>query len=315
MKKKFKVAFIGAGYMAEEHIRAYKSIDEFDCVGIYSRNRNRALNLSNKYFLPSVFDSISSLYENTKADIVLICVNELSTFKVTLEAIKYSWVCLIEKPVGINFEEQNSILKQAIIFNAKAYIALNRRHYSSTRQVINALKDSTDQRIVTVFDQENPSSALETGTPEVVCNNWMYANSVHLIDYFNIFCRGSLLNIENIVKLKKDSDFFMLSKLIFSSGDIGVYNAVWDSPGPWSVTINTKNVRWEMRPLEAVSYLELNTRKSVSLSIDQNDIDFKPGLRFQALESLKLLNGEENSLPTILEGFKASEIIKKIYDI
>jgi hypothetical protein len=314
MKKNFKVAFIGAGYMAEEHIKAYKSIEKFDCVAIFSRNKTKALNLSVKYSIPNVFDSISSLYENTHADIVLICVNELSTFNVLLEAFKYSWVCLIEKPVGINFEQQKSILVQASNFNAKAYIALNRRHYSSTRYVVNALEDKIDQRIVTIFDQENPTQALKSGRPELVCKNWMFANSVHLIDYFNIFCRGKLLNIENILKREKEIDFFMLSKLTFSSGDIGIYNAIWDSPGPWSVTINTKNIRWEMRPLETVTYLDFNSRQSVSLSIDQYDIDFKPGLKYQALESLKLLNGEENNLPSIFEGFKATEIINQIYN-
>ena len=37
-----KVAFIGAGYMAEEHMRAFASLSDVTIAGIHSRTRERA---------------------------------------------------------------------------------------------------------------------------------------------------------------------------------------------------------------------------------------------------------------------------------
>ena len=48
----FKVAFIGAGYMAEEHLKAFSAQPEFEITGIYSRSILKAEKLAEKYTLP-----------------------------------------------------------------------------------------------------------------------------------------------------------------------------------------------------------------------------------------------------------------------
>ena len=47
----------------------------------------------------------------------------------------------------------------------------------------------------------------------------MYANSVHLIDYMDVFCREKLKQIITI-KSHKNNPSIVTSKLKFSSGDI-----------------------------------------------------------------------------------------------
>jgi predicted dehydrogenase len=311
----FKIAIIGAGYMSKEHIKAFKSIDDFDITGIYSRTRSKAELISVDFNIKYVCDSIDELYMKTKADLVIISVPELSTKDVCELAFKFPWICLIEKPVGYNLSNAMEILNLAEKNKTKAYAALNRRHYSSTRSLQEDLKTNNEIRVVNVFDQENPQVSLEGGTPKLVVDNWMYANSIHIIDYFSLFCRGSLVNVKNIEKWTPAKPCFVLSKLEYSSGDIGIYEAIWEGPGPWAVTVSTPSKRWELRPLEELRTQEYKSRKTFLQVIHEWDTDFKPGLRLQAEEALKALNGESHQLPTIKDALITMELIKKIYEI
>jgi predicted dehydrogenase len=312
---KIKVAFIGAGFMTAEHLKAFSDIEGVKLAGIYSRTRSRSEALAIEFGIGRVCDSIEELYNSTQAHLLVISVPELFTREIVLKAFEFPWVCLIEKPVGYNLEEAEFIFETAKQMKAQAYVALNRRHYSSTRAVVEALTKSEGQRLVHVYDQENPLVALEGGTPQLVVDNWMYANSIHVLDYFNLFCRGNIESIEKISNWKPNSQCFVLSKLNFSSGDIGFYEAIWEGPGPWGVTITTPLRRWELRPLEQASFQDYKSRKLENIEIHPWDFRFKPGLRMQAEEALKIVRGEQSHLPTLEEGLNTMKLIKNIYGI
>jgi predicted dehydrogenase len=308
-----KIAIIGAGYMAREHLKVYNDIPNTEIIGIYSRTKKKAIDLSLLYSIKFVADSISELYSLSKADLVIIAVTELEVRKVCEEAFKFSWMLLIEKPIGLNLAEASYLCDLAKRNSLSVFVALNRRHYSSTRIALKELRENPEKRVVQIFDQEYPSIALQNGSSTLVTENWMYANSIHLIDYFNLFCRGELLSVENICTWEQNKFSFVLSKLKYSSGDIGVYNAIWEGPSPWIVSINTKSVRVELKPLEQVSIQNFGERKSTVIPVDDCDLKFKPGLRRQAEETIAALNGEVYFLPSIADGLSTMKIINKIY--
>ena len=311
--KKNNIAIVGAGYMADEHIKAFSDIPEVSIVGIYSRTQERSDNLAKKYGIAKVYDSIRSLYEGTQADLVVIAVPELSVNTVCKEAFKYPWQALIEKPVGYNLQDAEDIAASADKAGRKAYVALNRRHYSSTRAVLTEIEDLAGQRLVQVLDQENPVAALEAGQPQLVVDNWMYANSIHIIDYLCVFCRGEVTSVDHVIKWDPQEPRFVMTKVNYSSGDIGVYQAIWNGPGPWAVTVSTQAKRWEMRPLEQAASQIYKSRKSEPLPVHEWDTKFKPGLRKQAEETIKALRGEKHTLPTLADGIKTMQLVSKIY--
>jgi len=314
MEKSIKVAVVGAGFMADEHIKAFVDIPEITVLGIHSRTRSRAETLAQKHRIAQVYDSIDSLYSGTQADLVIIAVPELSVNTVCKEAFRYSWLALIEKPVGYNLQDAEDISSAARKAGRKAYVALNRRHFSSTRAVLHELEGVEGQRLVQVFDQENPKVALERGQPHQVVENWMYANSIHIIDYLRVFCRGEVMGVEHVIKWDPKEPCFVMSKVRYSSGDIGIYQAVWNSPGPWAVTVTTQAKRWEMRPLEKAASQLYKSRKSDSLPTHEWDMKFKPGLRLQAEETIKALRGEANNLPTLADGIETMKLVCRIYE-
>jgi len=309
-----KIVIIGAGYMATEHIKVYKHLNNVEIVGIYSRTKKKAVDLSLNYSINVVADSISELYSLTKADLVIIAISELEVCKVCEEAFKFPWMLLVEKPIGLNLFEASYLCDLALKYKSNVFVALNRRHYSSTRAAIKALNDNSENRVVQVFDQEYPSIAVRNGTSKNVTENWMYANSIHLVDYFNLFCRGELIGVENVCRWEQNKFSFVLSKLIYSSGDIGIYNAIWEGPSPWIVSINTQSIRVELKPLEQISVQNFGERISTVIPVEEWDIVFKPGLRRQAEETVAALLGEKYNLPSIVDGLNSMKIINKIYE-
>ena len=53
-----KIAIIGSGYMAEEHIKVVQAISNCKVAGIMSRNSETASNLAAKYSIPIVTSKI-----------------------------------------------------------------------------------------------------------------------------------------------------------------------------------------------------------------------------------------------------------------
>lgn len=311
----FKVAIIGAGYMAKEHIRAFKNIPDVEVLGISSRTRNKAEELAKEFDIKIVADSIAELYTQTKADLVVISVPVLKTKEIVLEALEYPWLQLIEKPVGCSVQEGEEILSAFNEKTQKGFAAFNRRFYSSTQTVIKDQVTSNASRFITVLDQEDPWVKTQEPKPQQLIDCWMYANSIHLIDYFCFLGRGKIISVVPVVKWNPTNPFIVTAQINFESGDTGLYQAVWGAPGPWAVTVTTKEKRWELRPLEQANCQIYGSRSLKTIPIEQVDIDFKAGLRAQAEEAVKAVRGLPNSLVTLEDSLVTMKLVRSIYGV
>lgn len=312
MSSLVKIAFIGAGNMAKEHMRAFADIPSVVLAGIVSRSTEKVDVLCGLYPSLKAYQTIDELYTETLADIVVVAVPELAMKNICQQVFRYKWLCLLEKPVGYNLSEAEEIADFASANNTKTFVALNRRHYYSTQQVLKQLDDSSP-RIIQVLDQESPKAMLQAGKDPLLVKNWMFANSIHLIDYFTFLGRGAITKVDNIVPWEPENPFFVSAKISYSSGDIGIYNAVWDAPGPWSVTITTRNASFEIRPLETLSVQLKGSRNKEVMESSNWDKDFKPGLRSQAAQLLAAFQGDKYELPTIYDALESMKLVNAIY--
>lgn len=314
MGLRYKIAIIGAGYTAKEHIKAFQDIECVDVVGIYTRTKEKANLLSKEFNIPVVADSIENLYKLTKADLVVVTVNETSMKDVALECVRYPWVLFLEKPPGLNLIEAREIQQFSKKYDKKTYVALNRRFYSSTlaaQQNLHSLKD--EKRFIHIRDQQDIHFAKSLGFPEIVLNYWMYANSIHLIDYFSIFSEGEVTSVKNI-SANHSYPGVVLAHILFSNGDEGLYEGHWGFPGPWEITVSTSKIRWELRPLEKARYQLPNERVQHEIEPSAVDIKFKPGYRLQAEEIVKVLQGVPSKTPSLEESLKSMQIICNIFN-
>jgi predicted dehydrogenase len=313
MNHLLRVAVIGAGYMASEHLRAFSACSDVKLVGIHSRSAHRAHELAKLYPGIQVVESIDKLQSQVCPELVVVAVPELACLSICEQVFHYPWTLLIEKPVGHTFSEALQIESLANKLQAKVYVGLNRRFYGATLQLHKAIQSIESPRLVTVLDQEDPSSAQSAGQPDEVVQNWMFANSIHLIDYFSQFCRGDNLYTEVIVPWQPAMPGPVIAQLKFSTGDIGLYQAVWNAPGPWSVSVSTQSLRAELRPLEQLSLQVAGSRSAVLQPADPLDQQFKPGLMRQALAAIDAARGKTTTLATLREANRSMSLVASIY--
>lgn len=308
---KIKISFIGAGKIIREHIKAFSTIKNVELSGLYSRTFDKAKKLSQEFKIKHTCFSVEDLFNKTKSDLVVIGVPIESTKEVCLESIKFPWKCLVEKPLGLNLKETIEIKKN--INSDKIYLALNRNYLNSTLQVKKLLKNDSSKRIIFLFDQENTVAARFYHSKKVI-DNYMFANSIHIIDYCRIFARGKIKNISNIFCLKEDNIKIFSKKIMFSSGDIAIYNSAWNKPGPWSVDISTNKYFFNIKPLEKVLIRSFDKNQDVQLVSDNDDKKYKPGFKKQALEMIKLINKKTNIVPNINDALYTTKLIQRLYN-
>lgn len=297
---KNKVCIVGAGYMAEEYCKVLKFL-KVPINGIYSRTFKKAEILKKKFLIKDNFKNLDEMLKESDSTHVVIAVSEINTLKTCKVVSKYNLNILIEKPCGYNFE-QSKIISKFFKNKKNVYLALNRRFFNSTSKAKKLLKPH-EKREVLILDQQEPNK----NRPKDIQDNWMFANSIHLIDYIYNFCRG---DIKKIITNKSIQGIKNVT-VIFSSGDIATYKAFWNMPGPWGVMINTKNIYLKLMPLEILEYRGDKKRlKKINQIKIFDEKNFKPGLVQMTSMFLKKNN---KSLMTLNYNLKLMNLIRRIY--
>ena len=310
-----QVAVVGAGYMAREHIRAFNDIAGVRVSGIMSRTRARAEQLAQEFGIAHVADTMADLAQQSQAQVVVVAVPELAARPVLEAAAEFPWTILAEKPVGYCMADAEAITRILQEKGRTLYVALNRRFYSATQAALHDLTTQPGQRFIEVFDQQAPRAALEAGQPEEVVRHWMYANSVHTVDYLKIFGRGEVMKITHIMPWTPEQPGHVVAALHFSSGDTGLYHAIWDGPGPWACFVSTPQKRWELRPLEQAHYQNAGERRLTPFAVDAWDNAFKAGLRKQAQEVIQALEGKPTAAVSLHEANTTMRLVHDIYQM
>lgn len=308
-----RVAFVGAGYMTTEHMKAFASLPDVILAGLFSRSPERAEALAAPHGA-IVASSVADLYARTRADLVIVSVPELAMAEIAIQCFVHPWQVLLEKPAGYNLSDATRIRDAARAADSKAHVAFNRRAYSSTRAALAQLSDSVGKRFIKVLDQQDQVAArVHYGQPELVARNYMFANSIHVIDYFRVFGRGSIEAVTPVVAWNPEAPGLVIAKVEFSSGDVGLYEGIWDGPGPWAVSVSTPAKRVELRPLEAGTVQLRDTRAQVPLELREDDKNYKPGLRYQAEQALQALRGEPSLLVDLDDSLQSMKLVADIF--
>jgi predicted dehydrogenase len=313
MSDRLNVVIVGAGRMAREHIRAFSDLPGVCIAGITSRTLDRAQALADEFGIRVVCKSLSDLYERTRAQLAVVTVSAESMCEVACQCFAFDWDTLLEKPPGYTVVEAQTIQTAARKSSSRVWVALNRRFLSSTRAALRDLKRRTGPRHIQVHDQIDRNFTASFGHPSQIIDNLMFFSSIHLIDYFRVFGRGKIESVRPVLSWSASQPWLAGAALEFESGDTGLYQAVWDGPGPWAVAVNTPEVRWEMRPLEHASYQLAGDRVAVDAELGVYDRRFKPGFRMQAEQVIDAVLGRSSEAPTLDDAVQTMQLIRAIY--
>ncbi|WP_033068643.1 Gfo/Idh/MocA family protein [Thalassospira australica] len=310
-----KVAIIGAGSMAREHVRAFREISGVEVSGVHSRTRTKAEEFATEFGIRHVCDDIFELKEKSEADIVVVAVPELAANAIAKEAFSQDWAVLLEKPAGYDLGDAEDILSAARGREKPVMVGFNRRFYSSLRTVLADVDERDESRFVHIQDQQNYEEARFHGHPEKVVEKFMYANSIHVIDMILCLCRGEVVEVKNIMPWKGESTEVVLSHVMFDSGDAALYEGIWKGPGPWACSVSTSSRRWVMQPLEQATYQNANERVQNQMKPDIADVDFKAGFLRQAEAVVAQVRGQKSQAVSLEESLRTMRLINKIFDV
>ncbi|MGH9577263.1 MAG: hypothetical protein ACRD3R_07480, partial [Terriglobales bacterium] len=238
---------------------------------------------------------------------------EMAMNAVARACFAFPWKLLLEKPPGYNLADAEEIAAAANEHRGRVYVALNRRFYSSTRATAARFAEIDGQRFIKVQDQQDQATALKAGQPEPVVRNWMFANSIHVIDYLRVFGRGSVVRVKPVIAWNPGAPGVVVCEIEFSSGDVGLYEGIWNGPGPWAVTVNTPAERWELRPLEQAAFQVRGERRLQSVEAHSWDRNFKPGFRLQAETAVAAALGHASSAVSLEEALETMRLIHAIF--
>ena len=138
----------------------------------------------------------------------------------------------------------------------------------------------------------------------------MFSNSIHVIDYANFLCRGKLVSIKKNIFSKQKK----LIHLIYSSGDICIYQSIWERPGPWTVTVSTNKFYFKLDPLEELSFRTTDSYNYNLIPRDSYDKSYKPGFHRQANEFIKAIQGKPHKLVSLKKSLETMQLISNLYD-
>jgi predicted dehydrogenase len=315
MSSDINVAIVGAGRMAREHIRAFSDLPGVSIVGITSRTLDSARALADEFRIAAVCKSIPELYECTRPQLAVVTVSAESMCAVACQCFEFEWDLLLEKPPGGNLGQSEIIYAASQRFSRKVLVGLNRRFLSSTQAALADLNKRPGPRHIQVLDQLDPALTASFGHPSQILENLMFFSSIHLIDYFSVFGRGSVQSVEPIFAWNASKPWVVSAAVRFDSGDTGLYQAVYNAPGPWAVAVNTRKVRWDIRPLERATYQLTGERSTVEVELSEFDKEFKPGFRLQAEQVVGAVLGRSSQVPTLAEALQTMRLISMIYGL
>jgi predicted dehydrogenase len=303
---------IGGGGMTREHIRAFQNVPGISVAGIWNRTRDKAEALAKEFGIACVASDINELYTQTKAGLAVLAVYEPAINPIMKQALVHPWAILMEKPVGLDLADAEDIAAAVQAKKATVFVGLNRRTLSSTQAVLADLADDPGPRFVHVQDQQSLDVARQIGHVKEVVDNWMYANSIHLIDYIPALGRGKITEVAPIVRWNANAPTVVVAKVAFDSGDIALYEGIWNGPGPWACTVTTPRRRWEMRPLEKAVFQNAGERKQNPVEPHAWDAEYKPGFRLQAEQVVSALRGGGRAT-SLAEAVRTMRLVRDIY--
>lgn len=309
MNKKANIFLFGAGNIIEQHIKASKAFNKFYLFGIKGRNFSNSKKMKNLYKIKNVYKNYKEIkVPKNKISIAIVGVNVENTYKVFKKIYNLFDICLLEKPAGYNLTEAKKIYQLSKTSKIKTFVSLNRRFFFSTQALIDLISKDKSPRLVNIVDAQSPKNVKNRFVKKVI-DNWIFANSIHMIDYINIFCRGKIKEIENIYKKKNE---IKVLKLIFTSGDVCIYNQLWNRPGPWHVSVSNNFGFYKLEPLEELNVREKGNVSFKKIKINKLDLKFKPGF-YNIYRNLSLyMQRKDNNLVDLNKSLKLMHLINRI---
>jgi predicted dehydrogenase len=309
------VLVVGAGQMAEEHLRALLAAGvAADAVLLIGRGRDRAERLAARYGIAARWGGFESLAQSPPNVVIAVPETELAA-ATRLLIERGARRVLVEKPGALSPTELDGIDADRV------FVAYNRRFYPSVsraRRLIAAdggvLSTAFD---FTEIEQRVLEDAARRGLSPAVLARWGCANSLHLIDLaFHLAGEPARIHpIRSGTLPWHPSGAVFVGAGELHTGGLFSYGATWNGAGRWSVEVTTGERKLVLRPLETLHEQRRGSFALEPVELEPEPDGIKAGLSGQSQAFLAVTRGGQvdPALCTLAEARARLELANRIF--
>jgi len=136
-----QVGLVGCGRIAGAHMRVYKTLDKAKVVAVSDTDANRAKAFAESYKIDKVFSNYVDLFDTKDLDLVDICTPTSTHESIVCEAARFGLNVLMEKPMGRNSKECETMIEESKKHGTKLCVCHNQLFFPFVRQ-LKSLADS-----------------------------------------------------------------------------------------------------------------------------------------------------------------------------
>ena len=122
---KINVAVIGCGYVANDHLKAWRKVHSARVVAVSDLNETLAKSTAEIWIIPHYYTSLSELIELGNIDLVDICTPPQTHRALAVQAMKAGFNVVIEKPMAMTVRDAEEIVKCQKTTGVKAGVIHN----------------------------------------------------------------------------------------------------------------------------------------------------------------------------------------------
>ena len=232
MPRKFKVAVIGAGMIANAaHIPAWKDLrDDIEVVGVADLYEENARSTARRHDIPHAYADSAQMLRDLEPDIVSVCTPNCSHKEWTLAALQSGAHVLCEKPIAPGYQDAVEMYEAAEAAGKVLFVGQSVRFGNETR----AAKEFADTGQLGEMYYAETSSMRRRGVPtwgmfhikEHNAGGPIYDLSVHSLDALLwIMGNPTVVAVSGVTYTKlANRDEGLITSLADSGAPIGVFN-------------------------------------------------------------------------------------------
>lgn len=333
----FGFAIIGTGAIAHIHAQAIASIDSAVLIGVFSKTKQKAEEFARKYNC-AVYDSVDDLLKADGLDIVCICTPSGAHMEPALKSIDAGKHCFIEKPLEVNLEKSDLIIKKAKEKNVKVGVVFPSRFYPSSTKIKQALNNGRFGNLVLGSayvkwsrDEKYYASAAWRGTWELDGGGALMNQAIHSVDLLQWYM-GPVVSVQALTANRRHTTIEVEDTVVaivkFASGALGTIECTTAAfPGSLkrveivgtegtAVLEENNLLTWQFRQEEKEDDAirqEYSGAESKGGVADPMDIGYF-GHQQQIIDFIEAIRNDTTPLVDGEEGRKSVEIVCAIYE-
>lgn len=139
--KKIRWGIIGLGKIANTFAEDLLLVEDAELFAVASRNKTKASLFAEQYGAKETYDSYNELIENAQVDVIYIATPHAFHFDLALKCIQAKKNVLCEKPMCLNLDETEYLIKEAQQSGCFLMEAIWTQFLPATRELVRLLQE------------------------------------------------------------------------------------------------------------------------------------------------------------------------------